>query len=79
VRPGERDHGADRRVDRAAARPRARLVVSHRLGRYGVTFDVPWGSLGSFVVVSVVAGLGAALLPARRASRLNVLNALQYE
>jgi putative ABC transport system permease protein len=54
-------------------------VVSHRLGRYGVTFEVPWQSLAYFVVVAIVAGFGAALLPARRASRLNVLNALQYE
>jgi putative ABC transport system permease protein len=54
-------------------------VVSHRLKRYGVEYEVPWRSLLSFVVVAVVAGLWAALLPARRASRLNVLNALQYE
>ncbi|HEY2936887.1 MAG TPA: FtsX-like permease family protein [Gaiellaceae bacterium] len=54
-------------------------VVTHRLSRYGVTFQVPVLSLVYFVVVAVVAGLWAALLPARRASRLNVLNALQYE
>jgi ABC-type lipoprotein release transport system permease subunit len=29
--------------------------------------------------VAVVAGIGAAIMPARRASRLNVLAALQYE
>src|SRR5207253_5472806 len=54
-------------------------VVAHRLARYGVQFDVPWRSLLIFVWVAVVAGLWAALLPARRASKLNVLNALQYE
>jgi putative ABC transport system permease protein len=54
-------------------------VVSHRLSRYGVTYEVPWRTLGYFVIVAIVAGLWAALLPARRASRLNVLNALQYE
>jgi hypothetical protein len=54
-------------------------VVSHRLARYGVAFEVPWRSLVYFVWVAVVAGLWAALLPARPASRLNVLNALQYE
>ena len=30
-------------------------------------------------VLAVVAGIGAAVLPARRAARLNVLQALQYE
>ena len=54
-------------------------VVTHRLAKYGVTYQVPVQALISFVVVAIVAGLWAALLPARRASRLNVLNALQYE
>lgn len=36
-------------------------------------------SLAVFVVVAIVAGVLAAVLPARRASRLNVLEALQYE
>jgi ABC-type antimicrobial peptide transport system permease subunit len=31
------------------------------------------------VIASVIAGLIAAIFPARRASRLNVLAALQYE
>ena len=39
----------------------------------------PITSLILFAVVAVVAGLVAAILPARRASRLNVLEALQYE
>jgi ABC-type lipoprotein release transport system permease subunit len=32
-----------------------------------------------FVVAAVLAGLAAAVFPALRAGRLNVLNALQYE
>jgi putative ABC transport system permease protein len=32
-----------------------------------------------FVVGAVIAGLFAAIFPARRAGRLNVLEALQYE
>jgi len=36
-------------------------------------------SLVVFTVVAIGAGLVAAILPARRASRLNVLAALQYE
>ena len=42
-------------------------------------FALPWGYLGSFVVAAVIAGILAAIFPARRASRLNVLQALQYE
>jgi ABC-type lipoprotein release transport system permease subunit len=32
-----------------------------------------------FVVAAILVGLVAAVFPARRASRLNVLHALQYE
>jgi ABC-type antimicrobial peptide transport system permease subunit len=31
------------------------------------------------VIVSIVAGIVAAILPARRAARLRILEALQYE
>jgi putative ABC transport system permease protein len=40
---------------------------------------VPWDQLLFFAVVAVAVGIVAAILPARRASRLNVLTALQYE
>ena len=49
------------------------------LSDYGVVFAIPYRSLAIFVVVAIVAGMLAAILPARRASRLNVLEALQYE
>ena len=39
----------------------------------------PVTSLVVFALVAVIAGLVAAILPARRASRLNVLEALHYE
>jgi putative ABC transport system permease protein len=42
-----------------------------------LSFPVP--TLAAFTLVAVVAGIGAAIMPARRASRLNVLAALQYE
>jgi putative ABC transport system permease protein len=42
-------------------------------------FTVPVGTLVVFVIAAVLAGLLAAILPARRAGRLNVLEALQYE
>lgn len=40
---------------------------------------VPWGLLTVLVVLSAVAGILAALLPARRAGRLNVLEAITTE
>jgi putative ABC transport system permease protein len=43
------------------------------------TLTIPCLALGSFTLVAVLAGIGAAVLPARRASRLNVLDAVQYE
>jgi putative ABC transport system permease protein len=40
---------------------------------------IPVGTLVVFVIAAILAGLVAAILPARRAARLNVLQALQYE
>jgi putative ABC transport system permease protein len=54
-------------------------AVSHALARFGVTFTVSVPSLAAFTVVAIAAGLIAAIAPARRASKLNVLSALQYE
>ncbi len=42
-------------------------------------FTIPWGTLVVFVIAAVIAGILAAIFPARRAARLNVLEALQYE
>jgi len=42
-------------------------------------FTIPWGTIVVFVIAAILAGLVAAILPARRAGRLNVLEALQYE
>ncbi|MGH3104869.1 MAG: ABC transporter permease, partial [Gaiellaceae bacterium] len=55
------------------------FLVTGALREFGLQFAVPVGSLVAFAVVAIVAGLLAAVLPARRAARLNVLNALQYE
>jgi putative ABC transport system permease protein len=57
------------------------LVLAALIGRaikFGA-FAVPWRYLGIFVLAAVIAGILAAIFPARRASRLNVLEALQYE
>jgi putative ABC transport system permease protein len=40
---------------------------------------IPVGTLVVFVIAAILAGIVAAILPARRAGRLNVLEALQYE
>jgi putative ABC transport system permease protein len=42
-------------------------------------FTIPVGTLVVFVIAAVIAGVVAAIFPARRAGRLNVLEALQYE
>ena len=54
-------------------------LVTLALSEYGIVFAIPYGSLAAFVGVAILAGMLAAILPARRASRLNVLEALQYE
>jgi putative ABC transport system permease protein len=55
------------------------LLVTHALSSQGIVFAVPWMQLVYFVVAAIVVGLLAAIFPARRAARLNVLEALQYE
>ncbi len=54
-------------------------LVTKALSGQGVAFVVPGGLLAVFVVVAIAAGMTAAIAPARRASRLKVLQALQYE
>ena len=54
-------------------------LVTAALSQYDVQFSVPVVQLVVFATVAVVAGILAAVMPARRAARLNVLEALQYE
>ena len=54
-------------------------VVTQGLARFGVEFHLPIKPLVAYVVVAAVAGVLAAVLPARRAAKLDVLKALQYE
>lgn len=52
-------------------------MVVYRLDE--LPFALPIGQIIVFFLVAVIAGIVAAILPARRASRLNVLDALHYE
>ena len=54
-------------------------LVTRALEDQGLAFRVPVLPLVIFAVIAVVAGVVAAILPARRAAQLNVLQALQYE
>ncbi|MEV6398163.1 FtsX-like permease family protein [Streptomyces sp. NPDC051907] len=56
------------------------VAVQRVLALEGLTaFAVPWGTVAAVVVGSVVVGLAAAVLPALRASRMNVLAAIAHE
>jgi putative ABC transport system permease protein len=46
-------------------------------GLTGVT--LPWTSIGTYLLAGAVIGILAAVLPAIRAARVNVLNAIAYE
>jgi putative ABC transport system permease protein len=54
-------------------------IVTRGLSEQGIGFHLPLGPLLAFAVVAALAGVVAAIPPARRASRLDVLHALQYE
>jgi len=54
-------------------------LVTQALSQYDIGLSIPIHELVGFTLVAILAGLGAAVVPARRASRLNVLDALHYE
>ena len=76
--PRGRDHRAARRGARDPGRARARVRSSTARSRTSRS-SCPWGTLIVFIIAAIIVGLLAAIFPARRASKLNVLNALQYE
>jgi len=50
------------------------------LADQGITsFAIPWTQLVIIVIIAILAGVGAALYPARRAARLDVLQAISSE
>ena len=54
-------------------------LISNVLSDEGIGFQIPWAQLVVFTIVAIIAGILAAIVPARRAAKLNVLRALQYE
>jgi putative ABC transport system permease protein len=54
-------------------------AITAALSEYGLEFAVPSGALVAIAVVAMLAGMAAAVLPARRAARTDVLTALAYE
>ena len=54
-------------------------VIVTQLGGDGLVFSLPWLQLGVFLVLAVVVGVVAAVLPARRAANTRILEAIQYE
>jgi putative ABC transport system permease protein len=54
-------------------------LVTYALRDEGLVFDLPLAALTAFLTIAVASGVLAAVLPARRAARLDPLRALQYE
>jgi putative ABC transport system permease protein len=59
--------------------PLGLAVAAAMSGALKTPFVIPVSSLVTFTMVAILAGVLAAIGPARRAARLNVLNALHYE
>ncbi len=56
------------------------VAVVKALKNEGITeLGFPWAQMGTYLAAAVVVGVVAAILPAIRAARLNVLNAISYE
>jgi putative ABC transport system permease protein len=54
-------------------------VVTTRFAGQGITFSIPSGQLVAFLVIAIVVGVIAAILPAWRAARIDILEAIHYE
>ncbi len=54
-------------------------VVTTRFAGQGITFSIPGTQLVVFLVLAVVVGVIAAILPARRAAKIDILEAIHYE
>jgi putative ABC transport system permease protein len=54
-------------------------ILTKGLSDQGISFSVPGRFVATVLIVAAFAGVLAAILPARRAASLDVLEALQYE
>jgi putative ABC transport system permease protein len=54
-------------------------LVNRALSEYDVRFAVPWVQLAVLTIVAIVIGILAAIMPARRAAKLDPLQAIAYE
>jgi putative ABC transport system permease protein len=54
-------------------------VVTTKFAGQGITFSIPGGQLIAFLIVGVIVGVIAAILPARRAAKIDILEAIHYE
>ena len=54
-------------------------VVTTRFAGQGITFSIPATQLVVFLILAVIVGVIAAILPARRAARIDILEAIHYE
>jgi putative ABC transport system permease protein len=55
------------------------IVAVTALADEGFVLSIPFGLLVVMLILAAVAGVVAAIAPARRASRINVIEAVQYE
>ena len=55
------------------------VLTTQALSDEGVVLAIPWATIALLVVAAIAAGVLAAVFPARRAARLNVLEALRHE
>ncbi len=54
-------------------------LVNRALSEFDIRFAIPWVQLVVLTIVAIVIGILAAIMPARRAARLDPLEAIAYE
>jgi putative ABC transport system permease protein len=54
-------------------------IITRALTDQGIVFAVPWPQVGLVLVLGLLAGVLAAIAPAARAARIDVLAAIAHE